>query len=48
MDYKRLRLGKLICWLFYGHSWDKTGSSKMMTRSMNTCEICGKVEAGPD
>lgn len=36
------------CWVKTGHTWDKTGSSRMASREMNTCQACGKYEAGPD
>lgn len=42
------RFGSLKCWLKTGHKWDKTGTSRMMSRSMNTCVHCGMYEAGPD
>jgi len=31
-----------------GHIWDKTGTSRLASRSMNKCIYCGIEKAGPD
>ena len=48
MNLKDARLGRFLCWLWFGHKWDKTKNRHMASRTMNTCEICGAYEAGPD
>lgn len=42
------RAGRLLCWLLYGHCWDKTDSRQPMSREMNRCKFCSKEIAGPD
>ena len=45
---KHGRVGRLLCWLLYGHCWDKTDSRRPMSREMNRCKLCGKEVAGPE
>jgi len=33
---------------FIGHWWNRTGTNKMASRSMNTCMRCGSYKAGPE
>lgn len=42
------RIGRFLCWLLYGHCWDKTNSRQPMSREMNRCKFCGKEVAGPE
>jgi hypothetical protein len=44
----QLRLRRFWCWLFTGHTWDKTGSNRTMSREMNRCNNCDLYEPGPD
>lgn len=42
------RVGRFLCWLLYGHCWDKTDSRRPMSREMNRCKFCGIEVAGPE
>ena len=37
-----------MCWLLFGHLWNRTKTRQQASREMNSCIICGKVSAGPD
>lgn len=43
-----MKLRRFWCWLLTGHTWDKTNSNRMMSRTMNLCRNCGAYEPGPD
>lgn len=45
---KQTRWTRFMCWVQTGHVWNATKSQNMASRTMNTCMICKKVEAGPD
>lgn len=42
--YHATKLHQAVC----VHVWNKTGTSRMASRTMNTCKRCSIIEAGPD